>query len=569
MKSLQSFKTKFFNTLLVLFVVFMFIGCDENSGSEKDDIAQKEVDSNGAVVSVPFSDPLIGGVELEVPFDALDNPTVISIQAIPTDSNRATPRKWAEAEPELHLAVVEYALAHLEDATMHPLYGPLFALSSAEFAGPGIELGPSGQEFNKPVTLTIPIEVLGLTDEDTENVLPMIQSHDGRWEVIEDFYIDDVSGLAVVEVSHFSLLKWLKNFIAAPENIASIYASGAVQNASAQLPQDTFNEFVAGVVCSGEEPSADLSQIPGLPTLLDYLGFEAGALRSGQEAALTQWIRDKFQEAQAGVLSLNSISLGEIFRQSLELNGGDIFQALVTAHNALRDNRNSPSVQNMIENYRGDGGDERGARYHLFGMALYSFAYEYFLERTNIVRNSGKLVIGTEALDPRVVATIEESIVSGDIVSDVTEYAVDLQGAEIGRQLYKQVRNSQIADLVSQFGIDPADCDQPLGASGWAVYRITNYGSAPGGYITVAEVGIENNPPRISSYPGGGRDPVLRAVFERIDASAAYATPDDAAKSVCGRVKDFFRPALASFIQMAYFDGVKVGIDTIFKRQCE
>jgi hypothetical protein len=555
-------------TLAGLAALALLAACD-GGGISQDSAATPRyvvtIGPEGGRIEVPASDEVIGGVGLSVPGDALAAEAEVSIQAKPSDAE--TPRQAAEREPELELALVKYALDNVDTGLMHPLWGPIFGLSSAEFAGPGLLLGPEGQEFATPVELEMPLETLGI--DDPETALPLLRNDDGSWEVIEDFSVDEAKGIATVRVPHFSLMRWLRNLVSAPGQTAVVFASGAVQQARDRLPQDTFELFVQGAVCSGQEPSANLRNIPGLPTLLDYLGFEHGAVRTGQENSLKTWITDQFQEARAGNAQFNSISLADIFRKAMELNGGDVFQALVTAHNVLRDNRDSPSVQQMIENYRGDGGDERGARYHLFGMTLYSFAYEYFLERTNIARESGQLVIGTEALDPRVTATIEESIVSGDILTDVTEYAVDLQGAELGRQLYRQVRNAQTADLVSKFGVDTSACDQPIGGGGWAVYRITNYGSAEGGYLTVAEVGFEDDPPLLSSYPGGGIDPDLRVEAERVDASATFPSPEAAAQSLCGQLTDFFRPPLASFILEAKYNGVNTGVDTIFQAQCE
>ncbi len=567
--------TRFLTLAGLTALALLLAACDDGGtpqdaeGPEDDGAATTRytaaIGPEGGRIEVPASDEVIGGAALSVPGDALTAEAEVSIQAQPFDAE--TPRQLAEAEPELQLALVGYALDNIDTAVMHPLWGPIFGLSSAEFAGPGLLLGPEGQEFATPVELEMPLDTLGI--DDPETALPLLRNDDGSWQVIEDYSVDEAEGVATVRVPHFSLMQWLRNLVKAPGETAAVFASGAVQQARGRLPQDTFERFGRGAACSGQDPSANLSKIPGLPTLLDYLGFEHGAVRTGQENTLKTWITDQFKEARAGNLQLNSISLAEVFRKAMELNGGDIFQSLVTAHNVLRDNRDSPSVQQMIENYRGDGGDERGARYHLFGMALYSFAYQYFLDRTNIARDSGQLVIGTEALDPRVAATIEESIVSGDILTDVTEYAVDLQGAELGRRLYKEVRNAQTADLVSRFGVDPSACDQPIGGGGWAVYQITNYGSAKGGYLTVAEVGFENDPPLLSSYPGGGIDPDLRVEAERVDASATFSSPEAAAASVCSQLKDFFHPPLASFILEAKYKGVNTGVDTIFQEQCQ
>lgn len=555
---------------LLVIAAIVLAGCgkkggDTGGGGQRGETFSTVVGPEGGSLTVPTDDGLIGGLVLDAPMGAVSEPVELTVRARGTIDTPV--REVAEAEPEMHLALVGFALDNLDLALMHPLYGPLFALSEAEFAGPAIELGPEGLAFNTPVTVEIPLSLLGI-DDPSSTALPMLRQPDGSWEVVRNYYIDPEAGVAVAFVDHFSIMQWPRNLVAAPGNLFAIWAFDGVERATAKLPKDTFQRFVQGAVCSGKEPGANLSNIPGLPALLDYLGFERGALRSGQETALRTWITDQFAEARAGTREFNSISLGDLFGKAMELSEGDIFQSLVTAHNVLRDNRDLPSVQDMIENYRGDGGDERGARYHLFGMALYSFAYEYFLDRTNIVRGTGQLVIGTEALNPRIVATIEESIVSGDILTDVTEYAVDLQGADLGRELYRQMRTAQTGDLVSRFAADPDACNGG-GGGGWAVYRITNYRSAEGGYLTVAQVGIEEDPPLLSSYPGGGIDPELRAVMERLDADASFAAPEDAASSICGSLTDFFRPVLASFIQMGHYNGVQVGVDGIFVGQCE
>ncbi|MEX0799865.1 MAG: hypothetical protein WD379_01445 [Dehalococcoidia bacterium] len=551
-------------TMALLAALALAAGCKSGGGDgDVMRLHEVEVSAEGGRYEVDASDETLAGVVLDVPPGAVSDSMTITMSG--SEQEGGSVAELAEAEPELHLAVVGYALDNIDTAAMHPLYGPLFALSSAEFAGPAIAFGPDGAEFGEPISVSMPLSTLGIDDPTT--ALPMVQSADGSWEVA-DFSIDEDAGIATAEVAHFSVLKWLQNLVAAPGNLTALWAFDGVSTATAKLPQDTYEKFARGAVCSGQNPAANLTKIPGLPTLLDYLGFEASALSSGQEDTLKTWITDQYQEAGFGAREYNSISLGDIFGKAMELNGGDVFQSLVTAHNVLRDNRESRPVQDMIANYRGDGGDERGARYHMFGMALYSFAYEYFLEKTNIVRDSGQLVIGTEALDPRIVATIEESIVSGDILEDVTEYAVDLQGAALGRQLYRELRNSQTADLVSKYAIDPAACGSAGGGGGWAVFRITNYGSAEGGYLTVAEVGAEKDPPLLSGYPGGGIDPEYRAVLEPLDASATFPTPEEAAKSLCGSLADFFRPALASFILEAYYNGTEVALDSIFESQC-
>lgn len=448
--------------VIVFSLAAALFGCGGSDGGSKGSSAGSgtiftaTISSEGGRITVPISDETIGGSLLSIPAGAISSETVISVQGDTLAWDGSPPRTIAENEPEVHLAVVAHALNHLDDALMHPLYGPLFGLSSAEFAGPAFLLEPAGQQFTEAVELTIPLSVLGIKNPET--ALPLLRSENGEWQVLDEFAIDMTAGIATVKVPHFSVLQWIRNLVVAPQRIAAVFAVGTVLEAHSRLPQDTFNKFVTGTVCSKFEPEVNLNKIPGLPTLLDYLAFEKVGLRSGHENELILWIRKQFDEARTGKLDFHSISLGELFQEAMKLNQGDIFLSLVTAHNALRDNRDSPSVQDMIENYRGDGGDEKGARYHFFGMALYSFAFEHFME---LAKNRGyvgaQALIGI-ALRPEIAATIEESVVSGDIVSDVTEYAVDLQGAKIGRRLFREVFRSKISELASRFGVNPAQC---------------------------------------------------------------------------------------------------------------
>lgn len=425
-------------------------------GGSGEDAGDGSSSGQPVTISAGADQAAIAGSTLSVPAGATSDSTNITLSAQPASARAATPQAAVESEPAIHLGVTEYGMAHLDEGLMHPLYGPVLALGRAQFAGPGIELGPDGLVFSRPVTLRIPLSVLGIGD--AAGGLPLLRGRDGRWEVPENFTIDAAAGVATIELEHFSLLQWLRNSVFVPQQTAAIYATGAVQAALARLRQDNLQRFAKSALCSGQSPVANLDAIPPLPDLLDYLGFEQGALSTGHETALRQWIQVRHTEARAGQRQFNSITLERLFERSLQLTGGDVFRALVTAHNTLRDNRNLGSVQDMIENYRGDGGDERGARYHFFGMALYSFAYEHFqLKAQRLGYGGAQLVIGA-TMKPETVATVEEGVVSGDLVSDITEYAVDLQGAKLGRELFHRVRDLAPAALASSFGLDPAQC---------------------------------------------------------------------------------------------------------------
>jgi len=447
--------------LTALWLMAALAGCGGGSGG-----GEEAGGEAAQTVTVGADQPAIEGSTLSVPAAAGVDASAITIVAQPAGSRAETPQAAVEAEPAIHMAVVGYALDHIDEGLMHPLYGPVLALGRAEFAGPGIVLQPDGLGFGAPVTLSVPLAALGVSDP--AGGLPLLRSADGSWQVPDEFSVDPVAGVATVELVHFSLLQWLRNAFVVPQQTAAIYTTGAVEAALARLRQDNLQRFAGATICSGQSPASDLDAIPPLPELLDYLGFEGRALRSGQEAALKDWITVRYTQARAGQRPLNSISLESLFERSLQLTGGDVFQALVTAHNALRDNRDLASVQDMIENYRGDGGDERGARYHFFGMALYAFAYEHYQHKAEALGFGGaQLVIGA-TMKPETVATIEEGIVSGDLVSDIAEYAVDLQGAKLGRELFARIDGVDRDRLAASFGFDAGRCDEIRFAAGFS-----------------------------------------------------------------------------------------------------
>jgi hypothetical protein len=101
---------------------------------------------------------------------------------------------------------------------------------------------------------------------------------------------------------------------------------------------------------------------------------------------------------------------------------------------------------------------------------------------------------------------------------------------------------------------------------GFRVWRVTNYGSAPGGYLAVLAADADDDPPLLSRFAGGGINPELRAVLSEV--TDAFDTREAAVDSLCNRISGFFRPPLASFILQATFDGEVVSVDGIFQTRC-
>lgn len=413
------------------------------------ELSEAPIGPDGGRIEIPETDDLLPGVTLVVPPGAVSDETQFSVQAELADESER-PVDLASSEPSFYLALVEYALDNTS-AGAHPVYGPMLALSSAEFAGPGLLLGPDGAEFAAPVEVVMPISLLGL--DDPSSALPVLRGPDGAWEIADDFGVDPAAGTATVRLSHFTPLKWVGN---AASNLVTLVVTTwnteeferTVAEARNSLPQDTFERFVTGTVCADRAPSFDGQRIPDLFTLGDYLGFEVTRVESGQEDALANWIRDQFDPNNR---NSHHVPLDDVFGKAMELNDGDVFQALVTAHNVLRDGRKSISIQGPLQDYRGDGGDETGARYHLFGVALYTFASEYW-------REQGVGLLGETILNPEVIVTAEEAIVSGTIFSDMKEYLVDLQGVDLGRELHGQVAGHNLEELAAAHGVTEQDC---------------------------------------------------------------------------------------------------------------
>lgn len=142
---------------------------------------------------------------------------------------------------------------------------------------------------------------------------------------------------------------------------------------------------------------------------------------------------------------LGSIGIDELFGKAVELTGGDVFKALMVCHNTLRVVPRKGVEEGMLAPYRKDGGDQTGARYHIFGTAAYAFAHRHWYHDDP----------GGGFFPPEKVVEIEEGFWSQDVIRDNVEFAVDLQGIEIGRQLYDQVIGKSRDQLAQQYRIDP------------------------------------------------------------------------------------------------------------------
>lgn len=544
-------------------------------------LATAQVGPDGGILAIPPSDPSLGGVSVAVPAGALSADTDISVSGTVISAGSQLPGPEA-----IGLELIANAVRRPEQA-VHPLAAPVIA-SQGVAAVTAIDLRPAGTQFSEPVEVSIPAALVG--DHSADQLVAVMRSDRGGWEVIgtPEQHPD---GSLTVEVDHFSVLGILAVTAALAAGTAVIgaacgylcpeYFQGeGFDDAYAELQPLNHRkllEMAQAMVCSEQTMSSRGDGVPeSLWSVVDALYLGSPIAPSGNEAKLEAWIRGVALDLRNGNGRPNGLGQYELFRRSLELNGGNVFRALATVQNVLSLNRDDADFDATIQPYRLDTGDVRGARYHFWGMLTYSYIAE---------DRFGSGVINTVSdpfNNPEWAATFEEWW-HNDIWTDPTEYAVDIVGAELGAEFY-ELANLSLAEIANRFDIDPNNCPElPMptttdpsafvtttttGPVEYVVWRVTNYGSAEGGYLRARPADYDVDPPLLSSFDGGGIDPNLRAVLIRVDPGASFATEQEAVQSMCGRLSDFFRPTLASFILKASEGGTIVSVDDIFQAEC-
>jgi hypothetical protein len=146
----------------------------------------------------------------------------------------------------------------------------------------------------------------------------------------------------------------------------------------------------------------------------------------------------------------------------------------------------------------------------LFGSAAYSFASSYY-------RNNSWLL--EPRTGPRGIVHFEEMIVSGDIISDPTEFVVDLLGVELGEDLYKKVTAKSRGEVILDLGIKLRDCPTPGEPEKYGVFLA-------GEYILVGQRSVLLATPACE-LQGWGRD-CSKTVFEVTDSFTRIDGPYDA-----------------------------------------
>ncbi len=398
----------------------------------------------GTEFEVPPTDPSIAGWRLVVPEGALASDAELTISAMPDDASAAA---IAESEPALFPAFGDAVLAALPDGAISPIFGPVRALLSATQVGPTLELGPSGTSFAAPVEVVVPASVVAGAGDAV--LVAAIRGVDGGWSaVVPESRADGLH----VPVAHFSgvrIFSILERIVTNPgARVDRKLVLAAREKLESAPLADAERAILSAVACDGAGTvTVDQSKLPtSLAQVLNYLGRDSGSIaqgRPGDEVVedMNKYLQARIAErekvtAPRDPARKHFITMEELYAEALRQTGSDAFQALLAVHGVLRDNRTqagqapSPYLQ-AIEVLRGDGGDEDGARYHFVGAAIYAYLYAH---------QADAKTLSVLSLTPEDTVRLEEAWISGDIESDVTEYAVDLAGIRFGRRLYDHFR---------------------------------------------------------------------------------------------------------------------------------
>jgi hypothetical protein len=404
---------------------------------------------------------------LVIPSGSLSDTVSVSISV---DEPGTGDLALAAEDPDLYFALTDWVADRSPNA--HPSFAVPMVITGAEPVGMGIRLEPSGTLFAQSAELTVPIP-----EGSSEDVFFALLHDDTGWEVLDATPVGD--GI-VVEIPHFSgvsIWRTLGNMLSNP--VLSI-EEGGLEQALETLnagPIDRIESELTGVACRTDLTFTTAS----MPPLIDvgwYLGYESqriGTYDLAVKDALVDTVRARFDEESRGPVGGTPMTIESLLQAAMDVSGGDVFQALVLTHDVLRDNRDSISVQNVMEPLRGDGGDERGARYHLLGSAVFAFAEAWAKDH-----DAQPWYLPSADMAVR----MEEGWVSGDLADDTVEFAVDLRGAQLGRALYGMYRaaNGLGDDIDDEYyrvwcGVEPPaeplpEVLAPRGEGEWAIYRI-------------------------------------------------------------------------------------------------
>lgn len=413
----------------------------------------------------------INGLKVYIPKESMGNQSEIDLKIGHSQPNSLTGiQKMSSANASLYLDISQYLKDKYAQLGVmdHSFWNKYALMRTDPIASTSvIDFAPRNIHFTQPIKLQIPASMFNRASlSEFENTfIGFLGSEDSNgnvtWELIQNLSLDASGKFVLADVHHFS--KIIIHMIGFIPKLYATYKYDLVKATMKNLKpiEQVKKSFAKVIACSEYDPSFDKNKLYNLIDFLDFLGFYKGDCYTGKEHALADWVQKERMAArrnEPGARKMGSLTVEELFAKSYQIAKGDLFIALMTCHNMLRDFRGVSTIQSMLAPYRGDGVDESGARYHLFGMASYAYAQRYYAKKAEEAKKS-QFMIGDQLFDPKVVATIEEGLVSGDIITDTREFCVDLHGIELGQYFYDELKNTSSASLREKLKIKiPDDC---------------------------------------------------------------------------------------------------------------
>ncbi len=416
---------------ILVVMIFTVFGCGGGGGSDDDSgesVVGTLIGLGGGIVKPEKGADLSPGTQLVVPPNAASEE--VSILLTVSESLAGTLAE--EADVPTITAIMAFAMDRSDEDYLHPMFTPAAILAGGTHVGLDFKLSPDGTQFSLPVSLEIPLADISMQSSDLAIVL--LKSAGGDMEVVPEAQMTvDTLKVPLYHFSDVSPWKIIGNMAAFAVISATMFPKDEIEHAKQLV--DPFvaevNKDILDAHCSqsGIDPFVNSNMLPTNFQLLSNLAAISDVQIGGDSLGLQNPLKDWILNVR--LQGLPSVSIAEIYTKSLELTGGDVFKALVLAHEVLRSDRFPKEFKDLIQDVRGDNSDDEvGARYHLLGTAIYGFWYEHMQNQPD----PSKLNI-----PPDMASFLEEAFVSGhvDIFTDPGEYVVDLAGAELGRNLYK------------------------------------------------------------------------------------------------------------------------------------
>ena len=233
------------------------------------------------------------------------------------------------------IALSTFALGQPATDGFHPLWTPFAVLGAGTPAAFELVAEPDGAAFDVPVELEIPATLFPLGED--EALVVLSEGSDGVVEVVSDVRLG--AETVTVPLDHFSAVKLIR----IPFNVFATWWTGidkqAIDDASQLVGPHVLGvagDVVAAHCRRDDAVLYDASRLPNYFDLLNNLGRasgDIGGIDFDQYNGLLQWLKDIRSTGAP------SVSVAEIYERALELSGNDAFQALVLAHEVLRDDR--------------------------------------------------------------------------------------------------------------------------------------------------------------------------------------------------------------------------------------